>query len=87
MARLPAEFLVEPQLALAGGADGMDLVRRIVANAPDHLTAEGLLLLEIGHEAEHFEAAFPGLEFGWLPVAAGDRMLAIISRRQLEAAR
>jgi len=87
MARLPAEFLAEPGLALAGGIDGMDLVRRILARAPGHLTVDGLLLLEIGHEAEHFEAAFPRLEFGWLPVAAGDRMLAIITRRQLEAAR
>jgi len=87
MARLPAEFLVEPELALAGGADGMDLVRHIIANAPAHLTVDGLLLLEIGHEAEHFEAAFPGLEFGWLPVAAGERMLVIATRRQLEGAR
>src|SRR5690606_39929107 len=87
MARLPAEFLAEPRLALAGGADGMDIVRRIIAGAPEHLTAEGLLLLEIGHEARHFEAAFPGLEFGWLPVAAGEQMLVIASRRQLEATR
>lgn len=87
MAQLPAEFLAEPQLALAGGMDGMDLVRRIIAGAPRHLTAHGLLLLEIGHEAKHFEAAFPWLEFGWLPVTAGERMLAIATRRQLEATR
>lgn len=86
MAGLPPEFLVEPQLALAGGVDGMDVVRRILAQASRHLTVDGLLLLEIGHEAGHFEAAFPGLEFGWLPVAAGERMLVIASRRQLEAA-
>src|SRR5690606_10328293 len=51
MAGLPPEFLAEPQLALAGGADGMDVIRRILAEAPGHLTADGLLLLEIGHEA------------------------------------
>lgn len=87
MAALPAEFLAEPQLALAGGADGMDVVRRILAGAADHLAADGLLVLEIGHEAEHFEAAFPRLEFGWLPVAAGERMIVVASRAQIEAAR
>lgn len=86
MAGLPPEFLAEPQLALDGGPDGMDVVRRILAQAPRHLTADGVLLLEIGHEAAHFEAAFPRLEFGWLPVTAGERMLVIASRRQIEAA-
>ena len=83
MSRLPPEFLAEPRGALAGGDDGMDFVRRLLAEAADHLSDEGLLLLEIGHEAEHFEAAFPALEFAWLPVAAGERMLALIERAQL----
>jgi ribosomal protein L3 glutamine methyltransferase len=87
MATLPAEFLAEPQLALAGGRDGMDVIRRILAEAPAHMTTDGLLVLEIGHEAPHFEAAFPRLEFGWLPVAAGEHMVVVASRQQLEAAR
>ena len=83
MDALPPEFLAEPQGALAGGADGMDLVRRILADAPDRLAPEGLLLLEIGHEAEHFAAAFPRLEHAWLPVAAGDDQLVLVTREQM----
>jgi ribosomal protein L3 glutamine methyltransferase len=83
MRALPPEFLAEPRAALAGGQDGMDLVRRILAQAPDHLLPNGLLLLEIGHEARHFEAAFPRLEFAYLPVSAGDTQLVLVSREQL----
>jgi len=86
MGALPPEFLAEPQAALAGGPDGMDLIRRILADAPAHLAPNGLLLLEIGHEARHFEAAFPRLEFAYLPVAAGDQQLVLASREQLLAA-
>jgi ribosomal protein L3 glutamine methyltransferase len=86
MHALPPEFLAEPRAALAGGDDGMDLVRRIVADAPAHLAPGGRLLLEIGHEAPHFEAAFPGLECAWLPVAAGDDQLVLVTREQLVAA-
>lgn len=83
MQALPPEFRAEPRHALAGGTDGMDLVRRIVARAPSHLSTEGGLLLEIGHEAVHFEAAFPALEFTYLPVQAGDDQLVWITREQL----
>ena len=83
MRSLPPEFLAEPRGALAGGDDGMDLVRRILAQAPRHLHEDGLLLLEIGHEASNFEAAFPRLEFAYLPVSAGDRQLVLASREQL----
>ena len=83
---LPPEFLAEPRAALAGGEDGMDLVRRIVAAAPAHLNPGGLLVLEIGHEAEHFAAAFPTLEFAWLPVTAGEDQLVLVSREQIERA-
>jgi len=78
MARLPAEFRHEPTEALAGGVDGMDLIRRIIAQAGQHLSDEGLMILEIGHEAEHFERAFPQLEHHWLEVSAGERMVALI---------
>lgn len=86
MQRLPAEFRHEPQEALAGGADGMDLIRRILAQARTHLETDGILLLEIGHEARHFESAFSALEFHYLPAVAGERMLVLIEARHLPAA-
>ncbi|HEY0877651.1 MAG TPA: 50S ribosomal protein L3 N(5)-glutamine methyltransferase [Zeimonas sp.] len=85
MRTLPAEFRAEPREALAGGPDGMDLVRYIVAQARAHLENDGLLLVEVGHEAGYFEAAFPTLEFHYLPVAAGDRMLVLIEAAALPA--
>jgi ribosomal protein L3 glutamine methyltransferase len=86
MRELPPEFLAEPGAALAGGNDGMDLVRRILADAPTALRDTGLLLLEIGHEAPYFEEAFAGLEFAYLPVEAGDDQLVLVSKEQLLAA-
>ena len=86
MRTLPPEFRAEPREALAGGRDGMDLVRRIVAGARAHLAADGLLLLEIGHEAAHFEAAFPTLEYHYLPVAAGEHMLVLVEASALPSA-
>lgn len=83
MQRLPPEYRAEPALALAGGADGMDLVRRLLAQAGAHLHPGGLLLVEIGHEAVHFEAAFATLEFHYLPVSAGERMLVLIEAEEL----
>ncbi|MCO5100304.1 MAG: 50S ribosomal protein L3 N(5)-glutamine methyltransferase [Burkholderiaceae bacterium] len=85
MRALPPEFRAEPREALAGGRDGMDLVRRIVAEARAHLVEGGLLLLEIGHEAPHFEAAFPMLEFHYLPVETGERSLVLIEAAALPA--
>jgi ribosomal protein L3 glutamine methyltransferase len=86
MAALPAEYRAEPALALAGGADGMDLVRRIVAGAPAHMTEAAVLVLEIGHEREHFDAAFPGLEVAWLETSAGDNQVLVATRQALAAA-
>jgi hypothetical protein len=86
MRALPPEFRAEPRAALAAGRDGMDLVRRIVAGARAHLAADGLLLLEIGHEAAHFEAAFPTLEYHYLPVAAGERVLVLVEASALPSA-
>lgn len=83
MRALPAEFRAEPRAALAGGDDGMDLVRRIVGQAAAHLSRDGGLLLEIGHEAAHFETVFPRLECAWVPVPAGDDQLVWVTRAQL----
>ena len=85
MAALPPEFQAEPVLALAGGADGMDFVQRLLREAPDHLTPQGVLVLEIGHERPHFEAAFPHLEPVWLPTSAGDDQVLLLTREALSA--
>ena len=61
----------------------MDLVRRILAGARERLAPGGLLVLEIGHEAAHFESAFPGLEFGWLPTEGGDDRVVLLERDAL----
>jgi ribosomal protein L3 glutamine methyltransferase len=65
--------------------DGLDLVRQVIAQASAHLTANGLLILEIGHQIDAFEAAFPGLTPIWLPVPAGDQMIALLERSALPA--
>jgi ribosomal protein L3 glutamine methyltransferase len=85
MAALPAEYQAEPDLALAGGEDGMDLVRRILREAPAHMNDHGVLVLEIGHEREHFEAAFPWLEAVWLDTSAGTDMVVLLTRETLAA--
>ena len=85
MAALPAEYRAEPALALAGGEDGMDLVRRIVREAPDHMTADAVLVLEIGNERRHFERAFPRLEVAWLETSAGADQVLVATRTALAA--
>lgn len=83
MDALPQEYLHEPQLALAGGDDGMDLVRRILEAAPRFLAPEGVLVLEIGHERDFFEAAFPQLSPVWLDTEAASDQLLLLTSEQL----
>ena len=83
MAALPAEYRAEPELALAGGADGMDFVRRLLADAPAVLAEEGVLVLEIGNERAFFEAAFASLPVEWLPCSAGDDQVLLVTREAL----
>ncbi len=83
MAALPAEYRAEPELALAGGADGMDFIRALLDHAASHMTAQAVLVLEIGHEAAHFEAAFPQLEFAYLPTHETDNQVVLITREAL----
>ncbi len=85
MDALPAEFNAEPALALAGGADGMDFIRRLLREAAQHLTPDGVLVLEIGHERPHFDAAFPTLNVVWLPTSAGDDQVLLLTRTALTA--
>lgn len=79
MAVLPDEYRAEPSLALAGGADGMDFVRPLLRDAARALAPAGVLLLEIGHEREHFEAAFPGLPVFWMDTSAGSDQVVLIT--------
>lgn len=83
MSALPAEYRAEPELALAGGEDGMDLIRRIIASAPDYLTERGAILLEIGNEYEHFKKAFPQIPAIWMEVSAGDEPVLLIQAEDL----
>jgi ribosomal protein L3 glutamine methyltransferase len=83
MAALPAEFRAEPALALGGGADGMDIVRPLLRGIASHLGPEGALVLEIGHERPHFEAAFPHLEPVWLETSAGGHSVLLLTRDTL----
>ncbi|MBI3531039.1 MAG: 50S ribosomal protein L3 N(5)-glutamine methyltransferase [Burkholderiales bacterium] len=83
MATLPAEYRAEPELALAGGADGMDFIRSLLREAPAHMSEHAVLVLEIGNERENFEAAFPTLEVFWLDTSAGDDQVLLITREAL----
>lgn len=86
MDELPPEYLSEPSLALAGGEDGMLIVRRILQQAAAHLNPLGNLILEIGNEKENFDAAFPDLNVMWVEVSAGCEQVLLVSREQLLAA-
>jgi ribosomal protein L3 glutamine methyltransferase len=83
MAELPAEFKAEPELALAGGLDGMDFIRQMLRDAPNHMTEHAVLVLEIGHERPFFEAAFPHLDVVWLSTSAGDDQVLLLTRQAI----
>ncbi|MFZ5501949.1 MAG: 50S ribosomal protein L3 N(5)-glutamine methyltransferase [Pseudomonadota bacterium] len=80
---LPQEYLHEPALALGSGDDGLDATRIILEHAADHLTENGLLVVEIGHNREVLEAAYPDLPFTWLDVSAGDQFVFMLHRNDL----
>lgn len=79
MRDLPAEYLAEPRIALAGGDDGMDIVRRIVAGAKKRLNPGGVLVVEIGNEHANVQAAFPELDIVWLSISAGDDQVFLVT--------
>ncbi|MBN9514990.1 MAG: 50S ribosomal protein L3 N(5)-glutamine methyltransferase [Alphaproteobacteria bacterium] len=83
MAKLPPEFRHEPRLALAAGKDGLDLVHRILAEAPQHLTKNGGLVCEIGRGREPLEAAYPRLPFLWLDTELSEGEVFWITRSDL----
>ncbi|MDB5873246.1 MAG: ribosomal protein glutamine methyltransferase [Ramlibacter sp.] len=83
MSQLPDEYRAEPGLALAGGADGMDFIRGLLRDAPGHMSESAVLVLEIGNERAHFEAAFPRLEVVWLETSAGEDHVLLVTREAL----
>ena len=83
MQALPAEYQAEPTLALAGGADGMDFVRQLLSDLSAKMPAHGVLVLEIGNERAHFEAAFPQLEVVWLDTSAGADQVLLVTAEAL----
>ena len=83
MRTLPSEYRHEPRGALAGGADGLDLARRILAEARAHLAPGGLLVCEIGHNKRALERAFPTLPFVWLETSAGAEHVFLLEREGL----
>lgn len=83
MRTLPAEYHAEPAIALAGGEDGMDLIRKIIGSAPDYLSERGALVLEIGNEVEHFHKAFPQIPVIWMDVSAGNEQVLLIQAEDL----
>jgi ribosomal protein L3 glutamine methyltransferase len=80
MHALPEEYRHEPQRALAGGSDGLDIVRRVLDAAPDHLTENGLLVVEIGTHRTALEAACPQLPFTWPETRAGGGEVFLLHR-------
>ncbi len=83
MAQLPPEYRAEPTLALAGGSDGMDFIRQLLRAAPAVMSEHAVLVLEIGNERAHFEAAFPQLPVFWLDISAGCDQVLLIERAAL----
>jgi ribosomal protein L3 glutamine methyltransferase len=83
MNALPTEYHAEPAIALAGGDDGMDLIRKIIAGAPDYLSERGAILIEIGNEYENFKKAFPQIPVIWMEVSAGDEQVLLIQAEDL----
>lgn len=80
---LPAEYLHEPKLALGSGKDGLDATREILKQAATHLTPHGILVVEIGHNRDVLEAAYPDLPFTWLEVSSGDEFVFLLHRNDL----
>ncbi|MEI7430896.1 MAG: 50S ribosomal protein L3 N(5)-glutamine methyltransferase [Betaproteobacteria bacterium] len=83
MATLPEEYRREPELALASGEDGLDFVRGLLKEAKEHLNPNGLLVVEIGHNRDELEIAFPELTFTWLDTNAGDNFVFMLRREEL----
>ena len=82
--RLPPEYLHEPEMALGSGEDGLDFTHIILREARQHLTDDGLLIVEIGHNRDELEAAYPNLPFTWLETSAGDQFVFMLQAADLD---
>ena len=85
LATMPAEFRHEPTLALGAGNDGLDIVRRMLREAREHLTDDGWLIVEVGNSDRHLEAAFPEVAFMWLEFERGGQGVFALSAAELDA--
>jgi ribosomal protein L3 glutamine methyltransferase len=83
VSKLPQEYLHEPKLALGSGHDGLDATRIILTHASQHLTDNGVLIVEIGHNRDALEIAYPDLPFTWLDVSAGDEFVFMLHKNDL----
>jgi ribosomal protein L3 glutamine methyltransferase len=83
MAALPAEYQNEPQLALGSGVAGLDHTHTILREAGKHLNDDGILIVEIGHNREALEAAYPNIVFNWLEVSSGNAFVFLLTKSQL----
>jgi ribosomal protein L3 glutamine methyltransferase len=81
--RLPPEYLHEPEMALGSGEDGLDFTHIILREARKHLSDDGLLIVEIGHNRDELEAAYPNLPFTWLETSAGDQFVFMLQAADL----
>ena len=82
--RLPPEYLHEPEMALGSGEDGLDFTHIILREARQHLTDDGRLIVEIGHNRDELEAAYPNLPFTWLETSAGDQFVFMLQAADLD---
>lgn len=83
MAGLPGEYMHEPALALEAGADGMDIIARLMKEAKEHLNDDGILIVELGDNSDHFKTRFPDLSVKWIETSGGPEQVFLISKEQL----
>ena len=83
MAALPPEFRAEPSIALAAGADGLDIIRRIIDQAAAYLAPDGVLVVEVGRDRPALEKAYPDLPFVWLETRAGEDLVFLLTAGDL----
>lgn len=81
-ADMPAEYQHEPELGLACGDDGLDLVRRMLAEAADHLNEQGILIVEVGNSQVHVEVLYPEVDFTWLEFEQGGHGVFLLAAKQ-----
>lgn len=85
MAALPKEYQNEPQLALGSGDAGLDHTHTLLREAAQYLNDDGLLVVEIGHNRDALEAAYPDVAFNWLEVSSGNQFVFLLTKAQLES--